>query len=169
MQTKNLFSATELTESELFRYIVNARGGVGLWMIKLGDAMSKYETSVAKPSSKAALVEDAPNIGDAIAVSFLKEWALSSASANDTSSSEWDLSSETFTSALDAALVRKLTAASGKMKEVIDINKGKGGPKDGFKASQAARSGGAASLEQNSVANLACRIIGVRGAGQFMS
>lgn len=140
---------------------MNARGGVGLWMIKLGDALSKYEAACgASSKASATFAEEPTNVGNEIAVSFLREWAISASSTDGLRSKELDLSSENFLTALDSALVRKLTVESGKVKEAVEVKK-KGGPMEGFKASQAARNGGAASMEQNPVANLACRIIGV--------
>ena len=114
--------------------------------------MTAYTSTLTTTKKSFALGEEEVNVGDEIASQFLSEWAGGGVAISD----------ENFAAKLDVALVTKLTGAGGKLREEKAPQGKDKGVREGYKASKAAaRNGGSGVMEQNSVANLACRVIGV--------
>ena len=134
-------------------------------MIKLGDAMSRFETHRQAAGSVGALAafSEPVNRGDEIACAFLKEWASMGNGDSATVSDKMNIDDADFQARLDALLVQKLEGASGRVKETAASSSGGGANKsrEGYKGAHKKDQDAGGNMEQNTVANLTCRVIGV--------
>jgi hypothetical protein len=130
ISTRLLSDTHGLLKPDLFSYLVQCKGGVVLWMLKLGKAMS-----LSKESKHISETNDC--LGHAVATRVVAHW---------THCEVVDIEAESFITALDSYMVKRFetTAPAAEDSKVKDMKK-KGGT-GGGKASTASNKPNAAAL-----------------------